>query len=279
MLLGKAALFYLFCEFAAVMLKQRRKNGTIETVYAAMAMADERKYAMKKGMIAALAVLVVILAVVFSMAICKPEETAETPSFNEVVSGEEAEPVYSLSPEQIKQMKMQIVEQRLEKMMPICDALMRTVATTGSEYDADNPAFVWMSLYIAANQGVGVRDEYVVDENYDVTIPGWSVLELLHAGFADRDELISFPKRLDYVTYDENDGSFCFTGADFSALSASVSSYIMNSDGTYIVTMMLVDNETQEYASFEFHMKNNPDYASDIVNCYPMRITSVTMTS
>lgn len=235
---------------------------------------------MIKKNLAAMTVFVLLSCCLLSG--CKPEVIIQKPDATAKIIIEKAsdEPLAIIDEsEELKAQRMHATEQKLEKMMPVCDALMRSLTVSGEEYDCNNPGLAWMTMYIAVNQGVGVRDEYVLDREQNVTVPGWSVVELMNAAFAGRDELIGFPKQHDTVKYNDKTGNFTFSYGEFSRMSCSIASFIMKATGGYIVNMMLIDDEAGEYESYTFEMIDNPSYEENGEYSYPMRIESVKKSS
>lgn len=194
-------------------------------------------------------------------------DSTETPDSAEVPDSTEA----SDSTEEPDSSSIELtLTQKMEKMLPVFDGLVRALDSDDPEYNGKKPEFFWSVLMIMVNN-FGYQNQLIeiVDDGYKV--PEQVLQEYASAAFLQYDDLLKIPA--DYagiVEYRPEWDGYFIGGSDGGMTYVELQSAKENGDGTYTAKVdYKIEAEGEDggetLSSFIFTLEDNP-YVSGITN-------------
>ena len=202
----------------------------------------------------------VVLAIAMSMCGCASNSASTSP---DGTTGK----VESTADDTVKSMP-----ENMQTMIEPADALNSCMIEQNMTYDPENPEFVWKAIfYFAGMYQTDIDDAIVEDSTYSLS--SGTIKELAKVLFNGMDTLPAIPDGIDVnVSYDEASDRYTLGRGDRGLSYPEVVSYADNGDGTYTITVNLVDSEDKTIiTSGTYTLVENPAPASE----YAYMITSV----
>ena len=167
-----------------------------------------------------------------------------------------------------------------QNMLEPMEVIMSCMIENNYLYDAENPDFFWAAIrYMCGICGLNDTNAIVDGEKGTLTMPKKDVIKYAQATFAKYNDLFEIPDSLkDVITYDNDNETYTFGIGDKGIEEAVVHSVEENGDGTYTVTVDLMDPSDNTFiAECEFVLAENAN--ADANSEYKYSIKSAKLTN